>query len=223
MAGGFVAMPWAVLDSASYARLSHPARALLMEVARQFVRDNNGRLLLSFAHLSKRGWTSRDVITRAKQELLATGFIHETVMGHRPNKASWYAVTWLGLDKLKGYDVGTVETFRRGAFMDGTPLPPIKTREQLYKKWEGAGKVPNKNASLSPPHGLESVPIGPSHGLGAIPIGPSHGPMSPVLPILSSPPDGHHLDMPSVAVNSSLGVYQKLSPTSLKQFTNLIH
>ena len=27
-AGGFVAMPWAVLDSHAYARLSHPARSL---------------------------------------------------------------------------------------------------------------------------------------------------------------------------------------------------
>ena len=38
--GGFVALPWSVLDSAAYARLSHPAKALLMEFARQFVRDN---------------------------------------------------------------------------------------------------------------------------------------------------------------------------------------
>jgi len=58
MAGGFVAMPWAVLDSGAYARLSHPAKALLMELARQYVRDNNGRLLLSSAYLSKRGWNT---------------------------------------------------------------------------------------------------------------------------------------------------------------------
>ena len=43
--GAFVALPWSVLDSPAYARLSHPARSLLLEVARQFVRDNNGRLL----------------------------------------------------------------------------------------------------------------------------------------------------------------------------------
>src|SRR5690606_37161570 len=80
-AGGFVALPWSVLDCPAYARLSHPARALLFELARQFVRDNNGRLLLSAAYLLKRGWRSADVITRAKRELLAAGFIHETVYG----------------------------------------------------------------------------------------------------------------------------------------------
>ena len=72
-AGGFVALPWSVMDCAAYARLSHPAKALLFELARQFVRDNNGRMLLSGAYLAKRGWKSADVITRAKRELLAAG------------------------------------------------------------------------------------------------------------------------------------------------------
>ena len=98
--GGFIALPWSVLDCPAYARLSHPARGLLLELARQFVRDNNGRLLASRAYLFERGWKSADTITNAKRELLAAGFIHETVMGHRPNKASWYAVTWRSLDKI---------------------------------------------------------------------------------------------------------------------------
>ncbi len=71
-AGGFVALPWSVLDCPAYAALSHPARALLFELARQFVRDNNGRLLASAAYLAKRGWKSADVITRAKRDLIET-------------------------------------------------------------------------------------------------------------------------------------------------------
>ena len=70
-AGGFVALPWSVMDCAAYALLSHPAKALLFELDWQFVRDNNGRMLLSGAYLAKRGWKSADVITRAKRELLA--------------------------------------------------------------------------------------------------------------------------------------------------------
>jgi hypothetical protein len=119
--GGFVALPWSVLDSPAYARLSHPARSLLMEIARQFVRDNNGRLLASSAHLAARGWTSNDVITRAKRELLESGFIFETVKGQRPNKASWYAVTWRALDKLHGYDPGVTAAFERGAYLKELP------------------------------------------------------------------------------------------------------
>ena len=123
-AGGFVALPWSVLDCPAYAALSHPARALLFELARQFVRDNNGRLLLSDAYLAKRGWNSPDVILRAKRKLIEAGFIHETVKGHRPNKASWYAVTWRALDKIPGYDPGAAETFVRGAYQKNAPLTP---------------------------------------------------------------------------------------------------
>lgn len=114
--GRFIAIPHTVLESATFMSLSHPAKALLLEFALQFHGDDNGRLLCSAKHLRKRGWKSSDVINRAKQELLSAGFIHETVKGHRPNKASWYAVTWQTLDRLQGYDQGTAQTFERGAY-----------------------------------------------------------------------------------------------------------
>ena len=104
--GGFIALPWSVLDCPGYARLSVHARALLLEVARQYHRDDNGRMLLSRAYLQTRGWKSVDMLTKAKRELLDAGFIFQTVMGHRPNRASWFAVTWRVLDKLPGYDAG---------------------------------------------------------------------------------------------------------------------
>lgn len=115
-AGPFVAMPWVVLDSDAYKGLSHPAKALLMEIARQYVRDNNGRLLASRAYLAKRGWNSADTIARAIKELIAARLIHQTVQGHRPNKASWFAVTWRTLDRIPGYDYGAAELFERGSY-----------------------------------------------------------------------------------------------------------
>lgn len=130
--GGFIALPWAVLDCTAYGRLSMHARALLLEVARQFVRDNNGRLLLSRAHMQTRGWKSADMLSKAKRELLEAGFIYETVKGQRPNKASWYAVTWRVLDRHPGYDLGAVEGFVRGAYRMASA---------------------SKNTTLSPPYG----------------------------------------------------------------------
>lgn len=121
-AGGFVPIPWLVLDSPAYQTLSHPAKALLVEIARQFHGDDNGRMIVTLAHLKPRGWTSYDTIQRAKQELLDAGLIHETVKGHRPNKASWYALTWLSLDKLDGYDQGTAAGFVRSAYLKTQPL-----------------------------------------------------------------------------------------------------
>lgn len=75
--GGFVALPWTVMDCPAYAGLSHTARALLLEVARQFVRDNNGRMLLSREYLKTRGWYSAGAIQKAKQELLDAKFIFQ--------------------------------------------------------------------------------------------------------------------------------------------------
>lgn len=120
--GGFIALPWAVLDCPAYQRLSHTARSLLLEVARQFMGKNNGQLTLSRKRLATRGWKSADVIDRAKRELLKEGFIFETVKGHRPNKASWYALTWQTLDHHTGYDTGAALLFKRGAYRDLEPL-----------------------------------------------------------------------------------------------------
>jgi len=139
-AGGFVALPWSVLDCPSYAGLSHPARALLLEIARQLVRDNNGRLLASAGHLEARGWRSRDVITRAKRELMEAGFIFETVKGQRPNRASWYAVTWMTLDRHPDFDAGALEGFQRGAYR--------RTAEVLHLPARGPPCAHLKNASL---------------------------------------------------------------------------
>ncbi len=170
--GAFVALPLSVLDSPAYARLSHPARSLLLEVARQFVRDNNGRLLCSRAHLAKRGWKSADVIQRAKSELLAAAFIFETVKGHRPNRASWYAVTWRALDRHPDYDFGATAGFERGAY---------------------------KNASLIPSGGTERALIVPSRGTERPPPVPSRGTIKTVFGVSSVPSGGHHLEKPSAA------------------------
>jgi hypothetical protein len=137
--GGFSPIPWDVLDSKSYLALSHTSRSLLLELARQVLPDNNGRLLLTSKHLSKRGWRSAGVISRAKRELLEAELIYETVMGYRPNKASWYAVTWKNLAASQDYDVGAAKGFVKGA----------------YKK------VEYKNASLIPLSGSGEGLIAP--------------------------------------------------------------
>ena len=181
-AGAFVALPWSVLDCPAYAALSHPAKALLIEVDRQYVRDNNGRMLLSAAYLKTRGWFSAGAIQKAKQELIQARFIFETVKGQRPNKASWYAVTWRALDKLKGYDAGAEKCFERGAYQKSQPV---------------------NGASLRPPHGTEKAVIAPLHGTETLPTVPPHGAIRPVLRVRSVPPHGHHLEMPSTATQTT--------------------
>ena len=191
-AGGFVALPWSVLDSPAYSGLSHPAKALLLEFARQFVRDNNGRLLCSMTYLGPRGWKSNDVITRAVRELVAAGFVHQTAQGHRPSKASWYAVTWRALDRHQGYDVGTMESFQRGAY---------RLWVAAQRPTEIAPPTPSpgaeKNASLTPSPGVERASRAPSPGVGALPTAPSPGAVEGGFGTFSTPGDGDHLEKPS--------------------------
>lgn len=171
-AGGFVALPWSVLDCDAYKNLSHPAKSLLIEFARQFVLDNNGRLLASSKYLKNRGWKSADVIHRAKQELIQAGLIYETVKGHRPNKASWYAITWQNLVKDSRYDAGAWEGWRHA-------------------------RSSYRNTPLIPSGGTKGHLIEPSHGIAIVGIKPSDGTVRfdkcyPPIPL-----DGNHLEIPS--------------------------
>lgn len=198
--GGFVALPWDVLDSAAYGLLSHPARSLLLEIARQYVRDNNGRLLTSRAHLFKRGWKSADVITRAIRELEAAGFIHQTVKGQRPNRASWWAVTWQKLDRHPDFDAGVAATFRRAAYRNDEPLL--------------------KNAGLRPSGGATGPVIAPRRGVGVPSVAPSGGAIAATSGALATPPGGNHLEKPSAA---ALGQVIPLDPCPVPTLANALH
>ena len=198
--GGFVALPWSVLDSSAYQSLSHPARSLLMELARQYVRDNNGRLLCSMAYLGPRGWSSNDVITRALRELVAAGFVHQTVQGHRPSKASWYAITWQTLDRHTGYDAGAVEGFQRSAYrhlqQDSAPRTAPSRGVGMALSAPSGGAV--KIAPLTPRDGAEGGSTAPSRGVGRGSTAPSGGAVEGVFDRSSTPSDGDHLEKPSV-------------------------
>lgn len=176
--GGFVAVPWSVLDCLAFALLSHPARSLLIEFARQYVGDNNGRLLASGKYLNKRGWHSADVIHRAKKELIQAGFIFETVKGHRPNKASWYAITWQNLDKLNGYDACTWAGWRDA--------------RSGYSK-----SIALKIKPLNPSCGVGKSITAPSRVVGSSTVAPSSGAINNGFESSSNPSNGNHLDIPS--------------------------
>lgn len=177
----FLALPHVVLESRAYRGVNTFARALLIDIAMQLRGSNNGRLLCSTAHMKPLGWTSQGTLQKAKADLLAAQLLYETVKGQRPHKASWYAVTWIPLERLPGYDEGALEGFVRGGYRDSR-----------------AKSEPVKNARSSPSHGLAGGQIGPPHGLESPSPSPPHGPIQAQNSTSSSPPGGNHLDMPSV-------------------------
>ena len=131
----YVALPHVVIDSPSYRALGHPARALLIDIARQYTGSNNGRLVACSKYLKPLGWKSNDTVSRALAELKAQNLLTETRMGMRPNRAAWFALAWCSLDKPDGMDIDP-RTYRTGQY---------------------------KIAALTPSGGVESMRIAPSH------------------------------------------------------------
>jgi len=133
----FAAIPKAVLYSPVFVALNKVERALLFEFMAQYNGRNNGRLLCTVKKLKYRGFTSSDVLHRAKKVLIEAGLIYETVQGHRPNWASWYALTWRPLDKHERYDPGVEVDFRVSGHrrFERVAVKQIQmTRESLLRK-----------------------------------------------------------------------------------------
>ena len=99
--GSFVMLPHTVLEHENYARRSHRAIRLLIDLYGQYRGNNNGDLCLAWTIMTKKGWKSKDQLHKAKKELLDSGWIIVTRQGGR-NKCSLYAVTFKSIDYCNG-------------------------------------------------------------------------------------------------------------------------
>lgn len=145
--GRFVALPHPVIDSAAYRGLGHVARSLLIDIARQYNRLNNGKLTACMKYLKPLGWNSVATVTRAKAELLASGLLIETRKGGFPNKSAWYMLAWHDLDIAAG--------------LDSDPATYQRARGD-YRHAVGAGL---NGAGLVPSRGAGGAAIAPSGGI----------------------------------------------------------
>lgn len=133
---GHGALPRVVWEHPDYCNLSGAAAKLLMDLACQFNGHNNGDLQVAYSVLSKRGWNSRQTISRAVAELLAAKLIVKTREGKFTNPGGYcalYALAWVQIhdcgDKLE---------------VSPTSTPPRKFSLEAIK-------------TPSPEHGLGSV------------------------------------------------------------------
>jgi len=111
IAGLYSAIPHAVLDSVAFKGASYPAKALILDLMRQHSGNNNGHLHLSFSWLAGRDWKSRDVIQRARAELIDRKLIIQTRQGGLNVGASRYAVTWLRISNFAGLDIQSAQYY----------------------------------------------------------------------------------------------------------------
>jgi hypothetical protein len=121
LAGGFLAIPKAVLHSPKFRLLSSTAVKLLLDIGSQYDGKNNGDLSAAWKIMSGRGWRSEATLQRGKKELLEAGFIDETRKGHLPNKCSLYGLTFHPLNSNPKFDFGAVQRFASGAWAGPAP------------------------------------------------------------------------------------------------------
>lgn len=98
----YAAIEHRVIDSPAYADLKPTAKVLLLLLARQLTKSNNGHLQATFEWCKRYGIGSEHTLRDAIAELIAHGLIYRT-KSHGANRV-WanYAVTWLPIPEKGG-------------------------------------------------------------------------------------------------------------------------
>jgi hypothetical protein len=125
--GQYLAIPRKVKRSDAYQACSNLAKALLIELIDQHNGENNGRLHLTYSHLLSQGFSSKDQISKGREELIAKKLIVLTKQGGLPMRSqdkkltfggpSWFALTWFQISNFIGLDICSSQ-FKRGAWND---------------------------------------------------------------------------------------------------------
>lgn len=162
--GAYAALPVCVIDSPEYLGASSSAKALLVELLRQHSGSNNGQLQLAFTWLAGRGWTSRQVIQRAKAELIARQLIMQTRQGGMNRGASKYALTWLSVTDFRGLDM-VLGDYRRRSFHGALKknLPVLESgKGSTARRYCAVPESGNGKASAVPESGTREASFEPS-------------------------------------------------------------
>lgn len=120
----YAAIEHRVIDSTAYADLTFSARSLLILMARQLTKDNNGHLQATFSYMRRFGF-SENTLSRGIQELISHGFICRTRSGGYQQGAAQYATTWLPIKNRQGL---FLEGFKPYAWRDWQPEQPTKKK-----------------------------------------------------------------------------------------------
>lgn len=168
--GRYTALPHELLDSVAFMGAGHPARSLLFDLLRQHNGRNNGHIQMAAPWMKKRGWTSNDVLHRAKLELIERGLIIQTRQGGLNAGANLYAVTWLEISNFVGLDIQS-KCYHPGAWQLMTPFP-VSGKHKTH---------PASRCGTAPPHGVADQLAAPPHGAKTALSGTS-----------TAPPDGNN-------------------------------
>ena len=156
----YAAIEHRVIDSLAYADLTFSARSLLVLVARQLGKDNNGHLQATFTYMERFGF-SVNTLSRATQELIAHGFIYRTKSGGFHLGAAKFAVTWLPVKNTHGIFMAGFKpcTWRDWVPQEKKSRPP-KVKSYSLKNGELTTPTHPKSEAIPPPKSehIELIP-----------------------------------------------------------------
>lgn len=146
----YAAIEHRVIDSPAYAALTFSARSLLLLIARQLSKDNNGHLQATYSYMQRFGFSSEHTLSRAIKELITHGMIYRTRSGGYQQGAGKYAVTWLSIPRKDGL---FLQGFKPCAWREWLPdgkTPPAKVQETHCKNGKWTPSTTAKNAARHP-------------------------------------------------------------------------
>ena len=132
----YAAIEHRVIDSDAYADMKYSSRSLLLLIARQLTKDNNGHLQATFSYMRRFGF-SENTISRAIRELISHGMIYRSRSGGYQLGAAQYAVTWLPIRNKEGLFLNGFVTC---AWRSWTP---IKKKQHTQKRGTPTSKKVN--------------------------------------------------------------------------------
>lgn len=143
----FVALEHRVMDSPAFADLRPTSQALIMVIARQLTKDNNGHLQATFSWCKRYGIGSEHTLQSAIADLIAHGFLYRT-RSHGANGVwATYALTWLPIKRSDGlFLAGFVPNAWRDWTMTDGKSSPQKLQEHSCKKCSLTPETPAESA-----------------------------------------------------------------------------
>lgn len=129
----FVALPRDVLRMPEYQRLPPNAVRLMLSLMSQYTGNNNGRLCPSWEALKDHGWSSKQTLAKARDDLLEAPFAVLTRKGMPPRKTDWIGLTWWKLNYEKSMDIDP-RAFPYLNFMRMQMADPNEGRDQAQKR-----------------------------------------------------------------------------------------
>jgi hypothetical protein len=97
----FFGIPYNMLQSPNYIRLSGNAIKLLVDLGMQYNGSNNGDLCATWSMMKERGWKSKSTLYHSIQELVHYGLIFKSSQGGR-HKPTLYCLTWKNVNLCDG-------------------------------------------------------------------------------------------------------------------------